>query len=108
MNVLWCVRNQSGKFKPFVANRINEIQTLSAPGKQSHVKAKENPADLLSRGMSIEDLALSDLWWCGPENLRIDNEVLVKTDIERPSEIQEEKVIQVAMMSKFIQLNTPS
>ena len=58
--------------------------------------------------MSVEDLALSYLWWYGPENLRTGNDVLVKTDIERPSEVQEEKVIQVAMMSKVIQLDTPS
>ena len=62
MNVLWWVRNHSRNFKPFVANRISEIQRLSAPGKWNHVRTKENPADLLSRGMSVEDLALSDLW----------------------------------------------
>ena len=45
-----------------MANRINEIQRLSAPEKWNHVKTKENPCDFLSRGMSIHDLALSDLW----------------------------------------------
>ena len=40
--------------------RISEIQRLSAPGKWNHVRTKENPADLRSRGMSIEDLAQSD------------------------------------------------
>ena len=49
-------------------------------------------------------IALSDLWWYGPENVRNGNEVLVKTDIE----IQEEKVIQVVMMSNVIQSDTPS
>ena len=33
MNVLWWVRNHSRKFKPFVANRISEIQSLSSPEK---------------------------------------------------------------------------
>ena len=31
MNVLWWVRNHSRKFKPFVANRVSEIQRLSTP-----------------------------------------------------------------------------
>ena len=53
-------------------------------------------------------IALSDLWWYGPENVRNGNEVLVKTDIERSSEVQEEKVIQVVMMSNVIQSDTPS
>ena len=43
--------------------------------------------------MSIEDLALSGLWWYGPENLKNGNEVLVKADIERSSEFYQEKVI---------------
>ena len=97
MNVLWWVRNHSRKFKPFLANRISEIQRLSAPGKWNHVKTKKNPADLLSRGTSIEDLALSNLWWYGPEKLRNGNEVLVITDTERSSKVQEEKAIQVVM-----------
>ena len=46
MNVLWWVRNHSRKFKPFVANRISEIQRLAAPGKWNHVRTKENLADL--------------------------------------------------------------
>ena len=33
MNVLWWVRNHSRKFRPFVANRISEIQRLSTPEK---------------------------------------------------------------------------
>ena len=57
MNVLLWARNHSRK----LANRISEIQRLSALGKWNHVKIKENPADLLSEGMLIEDLALSDL-----------------------------------------------
>ena len=61
MNVLWWVRNHSRKFKPFVANRISEIQRLSGPGKWNHVRTKEYLTDLLSRGISIEDLALCDL-----------------------------------------------
>ena len=62
MNFSWWVRNHNRNFEPFVANRINEIQRLSAPEKWNHVKTKENPCDFLSQGMSIHDLALSDLW----------------------------------------------
>ena len=58
--------------------------------------------------MLIEDLALSDLWWYDPENLRNGNEALVKTDIERFPEVHEEKVIQVVMMENAIQSDTPS
>ena len=58
--------------------------------------------------MLIEDLALSDLRWCGPENLRNGNEALVKTVIERSPEVQEEKVIQVVVMANAMQSDTQS
>lgn len=97
-------KNHSRKCKPFVVNRISEIRRLSAPGKWNHVKTKENPAYLVSRGMSVEDLALIDLWWNDRENLK----VLVKTSIERSSEVQEEKVIQGVMMLDVMQSDAPS
>ena len=58
--------------------------------------------------MSIKDLALSNLWCYGRENLRNGSEALVKTDIESTSEVQEEKVIQVVMMANAMQSDTPS
>ena len=78
--VLWWVRNPSRKCKPFETNRISEIQRLSAPGKWNHVKAKENLADLLYQGISIEDLGLSGLWWYVPENSKNGNNRLTLED----------------------------
>ena len=52
--------------------------------------------------MSVEDLALSGLWWYGPENLKNGNEVLVKADIERSSGFYQEKVIYLFVMSNVI------
>ena len=56
--------------------------------------------------MSIEDLAQSELWWYGPEKLQDVNEVLVKIEIEKSTEVHEEKVIQILMMSNIIQSDT--
>ena len=42
--------------------------------------------------MSIEDLAQSELWWYGPEKLQDVNEVPVKIEIEKSTEVHEEKV----------------
>ena len=41
--------------------------------------------------MSVKDLAQSNLWWYGPETLKDENEVLIKTEIERSSEVHGEK-----------------
>ena len=58
--------------------------------------------------MSIENLALSYLWWYGQENMKCDNEVPVKTDIERSPEVHKEKVNEVVMKSSVIQSDTQS
>ena len=71
--------------------RISEIRRLSAPGKWNHVRTKEDPADLRSRGMSIEDLAQSDIWWYGSENLRNGNEVLVRLTLKDPQKCKKRK-----------------
>ena len=58
-NVLFWVRNQSRNFKPFVANRVGEIQATSEPEQWCHVPGKLNPADLPTRGLSSKELTES-------------------------------------------------
>lgn len=53
----------SWKFKPFVANRLGEIQSLTNPEQWRHVPNKQNPADLLTRGLSVSALTEEDRWW---------------------------------------------
>ena len=46
----WLATNPSS-WKTFVANRVSEIQHLTANGKLNHVQVIDNPADIISRGM---------------------------------------------------------
>ncbi|CAB4024702.1 Hypothetical predicted protein [Paramuricea clavata] len=55
-NVLFWVLNQSRSFKPFVANRVGEIQRTTDPTQWRHVPGKLNPSDLPTRGVSAKDL----------------------------------------------------
>ena len=48
--VLWWVRGHGRSFRPFVANRIGEIQMATDPSQKHHVVTEENPADLCTRG----------------------------------------------------------
>ncbi|GBM94335.1 hypothetical protein AVEN_50172-1, partial [Araneus ventricosus] len=59
------IKGNSRNWKPFVANRVSEIQTLTGPEQWFYCSGKENPADLLSRGESA-DLVKSSLWSHGP------------------------------------------
>ena len=68
-NVRECVvlvANHSWKFKPFVANRIVEIQRTTSSEQWKHVPGKQNPADLATRGQCVFELAESTFWWEGP------------------------------------------
>ena len=43
----WWVQERSRRFKPFVANRISEIQSITTPMIRKYVPTKINPADLV-------------------------------------------------------------
>lgn len=57
--VLWWIRGRGRDFRPFVANRIGEMQISTEPAQWQHVSTDENPADLCSRGTSPVELAES-------------------------------------------------
>ena len=52
-----------GQYKQFVENRVRKIQAKSEITWR-HVPTEMNPADLASRGGSVEH---RELWWNGPE-----------------------------------------
>ena len=69
MNVLWWVRNRSRQFKPFIANRVSEIQASSQPSQWHYVPSECNPADVVSRGSTAAELVQEGKWWNGPQYL---------------------------------------
>ena len=52
--------------KPFVDNRVLEIRRLLAPEHWEHCSGRDNPADLPSRGLTMQELDASELWRNGP------------------------------------------
>ena len=70
----WIV-SPSSKYKPFVGNRIAEIQrtTASHSAKWLWVPGEENPADIPSRGTWPLDQVKTKLWLEGPEFLKTGN-----------------------------------
>ena len=83
MNVLWWIRRHSRDFKPFVSNRVGEIQMSTYPAQWKHVSTKLNPADYLTRGVKLLQLAELDVWWEGPHFLHNDEKVWPKCVIEQ-------------------------
>ncbi|KAG7188150.1 hypothetical protein KM043_013369 [Ampulex compressa] len=67
----WIASSSRG-WTVFVANRVGEIQRLTDIASWRHVPSKENPADLLSRGVQPSDLPDCRAWWHGPQHLSND------------------------------------
>ena len=47
-------------------NRVNEIHKLLSPSCWDHCTGRENPADILSRGVTPLELSQSSMWKRGP------------------------------------------
>lgn len=92
-DVLWWVRGHGRSFRPFVANRIGEIQMATDPSQWQHVVTGENPADLCTRGATPEELSGNSLWWHGPTWLLSEDKAKwPKMDVgNRPTELLEKK-----------------
>lgn len=83
MNVLWWVRNNSRNFKPFIANRVGEIQTVSKPEQWRYIPSELNPADIISRGLSATELVNKKSWWDAPEFLKTSESQWPKNKVEK-------------------------
>ncbi|XP_066958114.1 uncharacterized protein [Macrobrachium rosenbergii] len=73
------IKGEPNRWKTFVANRVVEIQGLTPPSCWQHCPGKDNPADLISRGVYAEQLTQSDVWLVGPSWLRTSS-LLLKED----------------------------
>ena len=65
--VLAYIKNTTSRYHVFVANRISNIHLLSSTSQWNHIAGKNNPADLLTRGITISQL--TDEWLNGPNFL---------------------------------------
>ncbi|XP_003367447.1 Pao retrotransposon peptidase superfamily, partial [Trichinella spiralis] len=60
------IKGAPARWKPFVANRVQEIQESVSPKCWRYCPTKENPADIPSRGCSLGTLINTATWWHGP------------------------------------------
>ncbi|KRY43585.1 hypothetical protein T03_6748, partial [Trichinella britovi] len=68
------IKNSTQKLKPFIQNRVEVIRQLTSPVLWRHCPTKNNPADLLSRGSTVKQMASQPLWWHGPPWLMEDKD----------------------------------
>ncbi|XP_037824981.1 uncharacterized protein LOC119613110 [Lucilia sericata] len=69
--VLHWLKQHSSTLSVFVGNRVSEIQDLTNGCVWRHVPTQFNPADIVSRGSTVQELA-SSIWFNGPAFLALD------------------------------------
>ncbi|XP_025201851.1 uncharacterized protein LOC112599258 [Melanaphis sacchari] len=67
MIVLGWLNSHSSRLKTFVANRVSQILEITKAPQWHHVATNENPADILSRGITTQELPDATTWWFGPQ-----------------------------------------
>ncbi|GIY43253.1 hypothetical protein CEXT_550041 [Caerostris extrusa] len=73
MNCLYWIKNDE-QWATFVMNRVKEIRSGSEPLQWNYVPGNLNPADLPSRGCSVNTL-ITRRWWEGPAWLTEEEEL---------------------------------
>ncbi|XP_038116940.1 uncharacterized protein LOC119769111 [Culex quinquefasciatus] len=66
MVTLHRLRDTPANYDTFERNRIAEIQRLTDGCIWGHIAGKDNPADIISRGVSPSELIEMPLWWHSP------------------------------------------
>ena len=70
--VLTWLGSESCRFKVFVGTRVAEIQELTHLHTWRYVDSAQNPADDITRGMSLQQLIRPNRWTQGPSFLLLD------------------------------------
>lgn len=65
------LKSHPSRWNIFVANRVAQIQDITASFKWGHIRSADNPADFLSRGLGSKEIINNSLWWNGPKQLQI-------------------------------------
>ena len=94
--VLAYLQNTKKKLKTYVKNRVTLIREMTDVNHWNYVQSQENPADLASRGCTVDNL--NSLWFNGPQFLSgsLDMQSLSQSAFDIPDndpEVHREKAI---------------
>ncbi|XP_017792100.1 PREDICTED: uncharacterized protein LOC108574093 [Habropoda laboriosa] len=91
--VLNWIHTPPNTLKTFVANRVSDIQTKTDVTTWRHVTSHDNPADLLSQGLTPLQFLETDLWRRGPRWLSIVESEWPKSKFAITTDVPERKKI---------------
>ncbi|XP_055390589.1 uncharacterized protein LOC129619372 [Condylostylus longicornis] len=89
--VLSWIKGEPSSFKTYVAHRLVVIHEKSTINQWNYVATKNNPADIISRGMSASRLIDSELWFQGPKFLTLQEDQWPLRSLSIVRVVEEEK-----------------
>ena len=107
--VLAYLANDAKRFHVYVANRVQQIKDLTNPEQWNFVQSKDNPADVVSRGMNAKDILTHKEWFEGPtmlykQNIKnyIDDNAIQRSCTSDDPELKRENVsLSIRVEDKF-------
>ena len=99
ITVMKYLKNESRRFHRFVSNKISFILNFTSSNDWFYVPTKMNPADIISRGSSPENLMNSELWNKGPTFLRSYEMEIPPQNID--TEIIDDNEVKVVLTTKI-------
>ncbi|XP_046803778.1 uncharacterized protein LOC124419208 [Lucilia cuprina] len=102
--VLQWLKQHSSTLNCFVANRISDLQDNTRDIYWKHVPSKDNPADIVSRGCSAQDLPTT-MWFNGPSFLQQHHSTWPQTDDQIQTEVLERRKVAVCPVKHTLKAN---
>lgn len=96
--------NSNKQLSPYVANRVARILDSTRANQWRHVPTRENPADLITRGVEAYILHKMDLWWNGPAWL-LQQEKMWPVTSDLPAVMPEIKNINTVLIISWVPFN---
>ena len=84
------INNKKNRLRVFEGNRVSDILEVSEASQWTHISGKENPADLITRGVTDPSTLMKGNWFPGPKFLLDDENnwpsaVITDLDPEDPA-----------------------
>ena len=103
--VIGYIYNERLRFRTFVTNRVHNIRSTTIPRDWQYVSSSENPADVATRDINMNEQGRLKLWLYGPDELKkrfLEENVFehIAVDANDP-EIRKVKVLVTQTLSQF-------
>lgn len=100
-SVLKYIKNETTRFRVFVANRVTEILKASHASQWRYIDSARNPADVASRGSAVDVFLKNKTWTAGPDFILKVSGLLISVNLKgsKTTILKSKKVLRLILYS---------